>query len=59
MDEHGVQVPFALLIAAVEEQRDTALTQAAQMRALARHLQAENERLTAELEKLRADTSVS
>jgi regulator of replication initiation timing len=53
----GVQVSLEGLLAAVEEQRNAALTEAAQMKALARQLLAENEQLRAELDKLRADAT--
>lgn len=59
MDSQGYSVPVETLLAAVEEQRNSALTDAAQMRALARHLQAELDEARAELEKLRAEARVN
>lgn len=54
-DQQQLSVPLEGLLAAVEEQRNAALTDAAQMRALARQAIAERDQLAAELEKLRAD----
>lgn len=48
-----LQVPIELVAQAIEEQRNTALTEAAQYKALARHLKTENDQLRADLEKLR------
>ncbi|MET8866542.1 hypothetical protein ABZW11_26690 [Nonomuraea sp. NPDC004580] len=53
----GMQVSLEGLLAAVEEQRNAALTEAAQMKALARQLLAENDQLKAEVDKLRADAA--
>lgn len=55
----GMQVPLEDVLTAVEEQRNTALTEAAQMKALARQLLAENEQLRAELDKLRDGASTT
>lgn len=56
MDNQQHPVPVEALLTAVEDQRNAALTDAAQMRALARTLEAEVDRLAAENEKLRAET---
>ncbi|MFI7470505.1 hypothetical protein [Nonomuraea sp. NPDC049646] len=55
--QQGYEVPLDALLSAVEEQRNAALTQAAQMRALATQFKAERDQLAAEVEKLRADAS--
>lgn len=50
------EVPIEALLAAVEDQRNAALTDAAQMRALAHHLKAELGQARAEIERLTPST---
>jgi hypothetical protein len=54
-DQQQFSVPVEVLAQALTEQRNTALDQAAQMKALALHFKAELDQANAELEKLRAD----
>lgn len=57
MTEQPTSVPVEPYIQALVEQRNAAFDLAAERQALIAHYQAENERLTAEVEKLRADNS--
>lgn len=52
--QQGFEVPLEALLGAVEEQRNVALTQAAQMKALAMKFKAERDQFAAELEQLRS-----
>lgn len=54
MDNQQLRVPVEVVAQAVADQRNQALDQAAQWQALAIQLKSENDRLTAENEKLRA-----
>ncbi|MFD9949678.1 hypothetical protein ACFWYW_55670 [Nonomuraea sp. NPDC059023] len=55
MNDQQLSVPVEAYTQVLEEQRNNALNDAAQMKALALHLKAELDQASAELEKLRAD----
>lgn len=55
-DQQQLSVPVEAVAQALADQRNAALDQAAQWQALAMQLKGEVDRLTAENEKLRADT---
>lgn len=57
MDNQQLSVPVEAYTQVLEEQRNNALNDAAQMKALALHLKAENDRLSEENDKLRADSA--
>lgn len=59
MDNQQLSVPVEAVAQAVADQRNAALDQAAQWQALAMQLKTDNDRLAAEVEKLRADADVS
>lgn len=55
VNDQPTSVPVEPYVKAIAEQRNTALDRVAELEAFVAHYRAENERLTAENKKLRAD----
>ena len=56
MTDQPTSVPVEPYVKAIAEQRNTALDRVAELEAFVAHYRAENDRLTTENEKLRADS---